>query len=127
MIKVKNMLGLLFVSALVIFSACSDDDDPKVETPDAPVLNNASEITAAGFKITWSEVEDADVYLLDVSVEEDFTPLLTGYDKKQIDATTHTLAGLEDATKYYFRVYAKNGSKVSVASAKKDATTLAAP
>lgn len=127
MIKSKNILGLLFVVALFVFSACSDDDDPKVVTPDAPVLANASEITASGFKITWAAVEDADVYLLDVSKEADFDPAVTGYAKKEITGTSHVMAGLDDETKYYFRVYAKNGSKVSEASNVKDATTLVAP
>lgn len=127
MIKSKNILGLLFVALLFVFGACNDDDDPKVDAPDAPVLANATEITASGFKITWSEVEDADVYLLDVSKEADFDPAVTGYAKKQIDGTSHVMAGLDDETKYYFRVYSKEGSNVSVASAVKEATTLVAP
>ncbi|HMV08039.1 MAG TPA: fibronectin type III domain-containing protein [Cyclobacteriaceae bacterium] len=127
MIKIKSILGLLFVAFMFAFTACSDDDDPKVKTPAAPTLNNASEITATGFKVTWSAVTDADVYLLDVSKEADFDPAVTGYAKKEITGTSHVLAGLDNATKYYFRVYAKNGSKVSVASAVKDATTLTAP
>lgn len=128
MIKSKNnVLFYLAIAAAFVFTACSDDDDPKVTTPDAPVLSNASEITATGFKITWAAVEDADKYLLDVSLEADFDPTITGYAKKEITGTSHVLAGLEDATKYYFRVYAKNGSKVSAASTTKDATTLVAP
>jgi hypothetical protein len=128
MIKSKNnVLFYLAIAASLVFTACSDDDDPKVKTPAAPVLSNASEITATGFKATWAAVEDADKYLLDVSLEADFDPTITGYAKKEITATSHVLAGLEDATKYYFRVYAKNGSKVSIASATKDATTLVAP
>jgi hypothetical protein len=127
MIKLKNTLSLLFVASLFVFSACSDDDDPQVKTPAAPVLANASEITATGFKITWGAVEDADVYLLDVSKEADFDPAITGYSKKEITGTSHVMAGLDDETKYYFRVYAKNNSKISVASNVKDATTLVAP
>ncbi|CAN0444178.1 unnamed protein product [Phaeothamnion confervicola] len=127
MIKLKNIFGLLLSASLLIFTACSDDDDPKVTTPAAPVLSNASEITATGFKATWGAVEDADKYLLDVSLEADFDPTITGYAKKEITGTSHVLAGLEDETKYYFRVYAKNGSKVSAASTTKDATTLVAP
>lgn len=127
MIKIKNILGLLLAASMMVFTACDDDDDPKVETPAAPTLNNASEITATGFKATWSAVENADVYLLDVSKEADFDPAVTGYAKKEIDGTSHVLAGLEDETKYYIRVYAKNGSKISAASAVKEATTLTAP
>lgn len=127
MLTVKNVLGLLVMASLLVIAACNDDDDPKVETPNAPTLNNASEITATGFKVTWSAVTDADVYLLDVSKEADFDPEVTGYAKKQITTTSHTLTGLTSQTKYYIRVYAKNGSKVSAASAVKEATTLTAP
>ena len=128
MIKSKiNFLFYLAFATSLVFTACSDDDDPKVTTPDAPVLNNASEITATGFKVTWAAVEDADMYLLDVSLEADFEPTITGYAKKEITGTSHVLAGLADETKYYFRLYAKNGSKISAASATKDATTLVAP
>ncbi len=129
MINSKNLSIVLLVAAsLLIFSAYNDeDDDPKVETPYSPVLSNASEITASGFKVTWAEVEDADVYLLDVSLDADFDPTITGYAKKEIDGTSHVLTALADETKYYFRVYAKNESKVSVASNVKEATTLVAP
>jgi hypothetical protein len=127
MIKLKNLFGLLFMASLVVFVACSDDDDPKVKTPNAPTLNNASEVTVSGFKATWSAVADADAYLLDVSKEADFDPTIAGYAKKEITGTSHVLAGLDDATKYYFRVYTKNGSKISAASTVKEVTTLTAP
>lgn len=127
MIKIKNILGLLVMAFMLAFAACNDDDDPKVETPVAPTLNNASEITASGFKVTWLPVEAADGYLLDVSKEADFDPTITGYSKKVASGTSHVLTGLDSETKYYFRVYAKNGSKISVPSAAKDATTLVAP
>jgi hypothetical protein len=128
MINSKNIsVVLLATASLLIFSACNDDDDPKVIAPDAPAVNNASEITASGFKVTWAEVDEADVYLLDVSLEADFDPTITGYAKKEIDGTSHVLTALEDGTKYYFRVYAKEGSRISAASTVKDATTLVAP
>lgn len=124
MMKVKNILGLLFVASLFVFASCSDDDDPKVVTPDAPVLGNATEITNAGFKVNWAAVEDADSYLLDVSLEADFDPAVAGYAKKSVTGTSHAVAGLQANTKYYYRLYAKNGSKISAASTGKDATTL---
>lgn len=125
MIKSKNILGLLFVVALFVFSACNDDDDPKVVTPDAPVLGNVTEITEAGFKVNWAAVEDADSYLLDISLEADFDPAVTGYAKKSVTGTSHVVAGLQANTKYYIRLYAKNGAKTSAASTSKDATTTA--
>ena len=128
MINSKNIaVVLLFATSLLVFSACDDDDDPKVTTPDAPVLNNGSESTASGFKVTWAEVDEADVYLLDVSLEADFDPTITGYAKKEIDGTSHVLTALEDGAKYYFRVYAREGTRISAAPTEKDATTLVAP
>lgn len=127
MSNVKNIFGLLLAVSLVVFSACNKDEDPKAVIPAAPVLNAAAEVTATGFKISWSAVQGADVYLLDVSKEADFDPTVTGYAKKEVTGTSQAVTGLTSATKYYFRVYSKKGSQVSAASAPKDATTLAAP
>lgn len=126
MIKEKNtlLMALAFVAAFV-FTACSEDDEPKALA--TPTLNNATAITATGFTVTWTAVSGADKYLLDVSLEADFDPLVTGFNKKEVTGTTQAVAGLDDATKYYFRVYAKDGSRVSAASTTKDATTLVAP
>lgn len=121
----RSLLSILFLAfSLVALNACNDDD-PKPSAPAAPTLSVASEITATGFKATWTEVTGAEKYLLDVSLQENFSATVTGYAKKEITgATTHTVAGLTTATKYYFRVYAKKGTLTSVASATKDATTL---
>lgn len=126
MLKSKNTLLSLLMIAVTLFAfSCSDDDDPKV-APAAPVLGSATEITATGFKANWTAVPNADKYLLDVSLEADFDPAITGYAKKEVTGTSHAVVGLTAETKYYYRLYAKDGSLVSAASAGKDVTTIAA-
>jgi hypothetical protein len=114
---------MFIVLTLILISAtgCKDDE---VEIVMPPTLNNASEITNNSFNASWSAVSGADKYLLDVSTSSTFASFLTGYNKKEITTTSHTVEGLDEFTKYYFRVYAKKGIKVSVASATKEATTL---
>gem|GEM_PF-1327758 len=108
----------------VLTTSCSKDDD---NDPDskiaAPSLNNASELQATSFKASWSKVDLADSYLIEVSKKSDFSTSVTGYNKKSVTTNNITVSGLEGETKYYFRVYAKDGAEVSKASATKDATT----
>jgi hypothetical protein len=126
MLKSRNTLLSMLMIAVTLFAvSCSDDDDPKT-APAAPVLGNATEITATGFKANWTAVPNADKYLLDVSLEADFDPAITGYAKKEVTGTSHAVVGLTAQTKYYYRLYAKDGSLVSAASAGKDVTTIAA-
>lgn len=112
---------MLFAFSLLALNACSDDD-PTPVAPAAPVLNVASEVTATGFKATWTAVPNAEKYLLDVSLLADFSTTVTGYAKKEVTGTTQAVTGLTTATKYYFRLYAKKGSLTSAASASKDVT-----
>jgi len=108
----------------VLTTSCSNDDDndpdPKVA---APTLNNASELMATSFKASWSKVDLADSYLIEVSAKSDFSTTVTGYNKKAVTTHSAVISGLEGETKYYFRVYSKEGSDVSKASAAKEATT----
>jgi hypothetical protein len=118
-----KMMLIILVGMVSMMSACSDDDD-EPNLPAAPTLNNATNVTANSFTATWTAVNGADKYLVDVSINQNFTPLLAGYDKKEIvGAVTTPVNGLTTATKYYFRVYAKDGARVSAASAVKEVTT----
>lgn len=118
-----RLMTLLFVCATLFIAASCDDDDDDSVTVAAPTLNAASAITATGFTATWAAVTGADKYLLDVSTVNTFATTVTGFNKKEITGTTTNVTGLTANTKYYFRLYAKKGSKTSVASATKDATT----
>lgn len=109
--------------------ACDDDDnpvnEPEVETP---TLSNASEVTENSFDVAWTEVEDADAYILDVSTAEDFDELeyVEGFKKRVVEELTITVTDLTPETTYYFRVYAREGTKFSAASPVKQVTTLEA-
>ena len=120
---IKVML-ILLISMTSVMSACSDDDDDKPKAPAAPVLNNATVVTANSFTATWAAVARADKYYLDVSVNQNFTTTLPGYDNKEIAGLTTVINGLTTATTYYFRLYAADGTLLSAASATKQVTTL---
>lgn len=114
-----KMLPLAFLF-LVLVSACKDDD-PAPLAP--PAINAAAEITNVKFKASWTAVTGAEKYLLDVSVNSDFSTYVTNFNKKELTATFIDVTGLAANTKYYFRVYAKKGTVLSAASATKDVTT----
>ncbi|GBF19063.1 MULTISPECIES: fibronectin type III domain-containing protein [Arenibacter] len=115
---------ILMTMVTVLTTSCSKDDD---NDPDskvaAPTLSNASELQATSFKASWTKVDLADSYLIEVSKKSDFSSTVTGYNKKSVTTNSAVISGLEGETKYYFRVYAKDGSDISKASAAKDATT----
>jgi hypothetical protein len=121
--RITVLSFMVFAFSLLALNACKDDD-PTPVAPAAPVLNVASEITATGFKVSWTAVPNADKYLLDVSLVENFATTVTGYAKKEVTGTSHAVTGLTAGTKYYFQLFAKDGSLTSSASVKKDATTL---
>lgn len=121
-----NRLNFLKTAALALFvlviaSAC-DNDDPKPFNP--PTLNSAQEIGKNSFKASWTAVADAEKYLIDVSVNSSFSSTVSGYNKKEITGTSTTVSPLDPNTKYYFRVFAKKGTRLSSASVVKDVTTL---
>lgn len=125
--KIKFQLYYFLISmalAPVLTTSCSKDDDNDSDSKvAAPTLSNASELMATSFKASWSKVDLADSYLIEVSTKADFSTSVTGYNKKSVTTNSTTISGLEGETKYYFRVYAKDGGDVSKASAAKDATT----
>jgi hypothetical protein len=107
---------------LLFASACEEKDkDPALA---APRLENATEVKATSFKASWSKVDNAKSYLLDVSRVANFSTKVTGYDRKEITDLNTTVTGLQAETKYYFRVYSKSGASVSSPSAAKEVTTI---
>jgi hypothetical protein len=123
MFESKKFPVILLMACILLISvsACNDDDEP---TPLAvPVLGEATEITDVSFKANWTAVAGADKYLLDVSVENDFSSTVTGYAKKEVTGTSFVVTGLTAETEYFYRLYSKKGATVSNASAVKDATT----
>lgn len=70
-----NALGLRFVKPASSTNSIRIDDvwltgEPKISA--SPVVNDASEVTATGFTVSWDEYPNATQYLLDVSERENF-------------------------------------------------------
>ena len=89
----------------------------------APQLDDAFDVTSSGFTISWSEVEHADGYRLDISTAANFSSKIAGYDQKVVTGLTEVVAGLSPTTTYYIRVYAAKGTLRSQASAVKSVVT----
>jgi len=113
--KFNFRLQYWMMAALILLIAACDDDDTNKQLA-APVLNNATEITTTGFKISWIEVSGADSYLIDISTDEDFDEILDEYNKKEVEETTVIVDGLTEATTYYVRAFSVKGTTMSLAS-----------
>jgi len=119
----KTLSFTFLLTVLFSVSACKDDDEPAPSVA-SPTVSAASEIAATTFKVSWTEVTGADMYLLDVSKEAHFGSKVTDFNKKELTTTSETVTGLTAKTKYYYRVYAKKGTTTSAASSVKSATTI---
>jgi RHS repeat-associated protein len=72
--------------------------------PSTPSLYNASNITETTFTVSWSSINDANVYQLQVSTNTDFTGATT----YPSSSTSYTVSGRSPFTPYYYRVQAVN-------------------
>ena len=61
-------------------------------------------ITSIGFQANWSEGVDVASYRLDVSTDPSFTSFLTGYENREVSATSEMVTGLDFSSNYYYRV-----------------------
>jgi hypothetical protein len=89
----------------------------------APLLNEAQDVTSNGFTISWSQVETAEKYRLDISTVTNFSSKVPGYNLKEITGLSEIVGGLNPATTYYIRVYAVKGTLVSLPSVVRSVTT----
>ncbi|MGW8123842.1 fibronectin type III domain-containing protein [Roseivirga echinicomitans] len=122
--RVLKMISYAFLLTILFSVNACKDDDSQPNSVTAPTVNAATEIAATSFKVSWTAVNGADKYLLDVSTDAQFGTKVTGFDKKEITTTSATITGLTKKTKYHCRVYAKKGTSTSVPSAVKTATTI---
>lgn len=78
-------------------------------------VNDPTDITATGFRISWGAVENAAEYHLCVYTKKtvggrDYTTFADGYNHKNVgDALSAEVTGLEPLTEYYCMVYGSNG------------------
>ena len=79
----------------------------------APTALSASAVKIDGFQANWDSVANASSYVLDISRNENFTDLLTGYNAKEIINTHEVVTGLSKNTTYYYRIRSKGFGAVS--------------
>jgi Fibronectin type III domain/Receptor L domain len=86
--------------------------------PSIPEALAATNVTTSSFTANWNPVPDVTNYVIDVSLDANFSTLLSGYDnlssgnQQSLDVT-----GLSPNTTYYYRVRANNSEGTSGNSA----------
>jgi phosphodiesterase/alkaline phosphatase D-like protein len=93
---------------------------------DALTANPATNPTQSSFQANWTGVPGASKYFVDVSENEDFNPMLTSYNNREVTAPNVLLSvtGLNPGTVYYYRVQSANTSGTSPESNAITAATL---
>ena len=87
-----------------------------------PITNDAYDIYAS-----WSLIEDASYYLLDVATDAGFTTLVSGYENVLVEATYSRITNLQPSTTYYYRVRSVVEGSPSAYSNTVSVTTDAVP
>lgn len=85
--------------------------------PDVPFVTSPESISATKFVAQWQEAEGANEYILDVSLDENFSEFVQGYDNLNVGAQLeYTVDNLMPGTEYYYRLKSTAFSQVSNAS-----------
>jgi len=93
-----------------------------------PTAIAATEATATSFFCNWNASTGATSYRLDVSIKNDFSTYVTGYQNKDVGAVnTSAVIGLTAGTAYYYRVRSVNAAGTSGNSNIISTTTLTLP
>ncbi len=126
MIKINMYLMLCGIIGLVVSFGCSDDDGENRNKTAlvAPTLNNATDISANSFTVTWEAVDGANGYLIDVATDQRFGQMVEPYNSWRQNAISLKVENLDPSTDYYVRVRAMMGMEVSGNSNVISLTTL---
>jgi hypothetical protein len=116
--------GIYKVSAQVddCVSAFSNDFEVTIP-PTKPTAFAAADVKSSGFIASWTSVEGATSYLLDISADN-FVTFLSNYNGKEVTGITEAVTNLKAATLFSYRVRAKNAGGTSANSNIVSATTL---
>jgi subtilisin family serine protease len=98
-----------------------------IAAPPAPAAYTATGISSNGFNASWSSVNTALGYRLDVATDRAFTRFVSGdQDRDMGNVRTVALTGLMASTTYYYRVRAYNAGGIGPNSASRSITTRVA-
>ncbi|HLF32641.1 MAG TPA: T9SS type A sorting domain-containing protein [Cyclobacteriaceae bacterium] len=95
-------------------SVSSNQDSVTTLLP-LPVFHDPDSVNQSTIYISWSTVEGAEYYNLDVSTDI-FGTFIPGYEDSLVNNTELQVMGLEENTKYYFRVSAGTSENHSLDS-----------
>jgi hypothetical protein len=77
---------------------------------------SSSAITTSSYSINWTAIQSATGYQLDVSTNDTFTDLITGFNSKSVTGTSTNIPSLTPGTNYYTRLRSVNGTGLSASS-----------
>lgn len=104
---------------MLLAAGCSDTGTDPAPPPDTgvPTAGAPTGVTDSSFTATWSAVNGATGYRIDVSQDSLFGSFLAGYDNRDAGTATSLLVvGLDDSKRYFYRVRAVTGSGISANS-----------
>ncbi len=81
--------------------------------PGTPVADEPSEITETTVDVSWSAMNGATHYLVDLSEEEDFSGFVEGYHDLEVTGTNLAIEGLISGNSYFYRVRSQNSTGIS--------------
>lgn len=77
-------------------------------TPDPPSDFVVSNLNTNGFNLSWNAVENVEFYLVDISLNSEFTEMLPAYNNLQITDDQLQVENLQAVQTYFIRVRAKS-------------------
>tara|TARA_R100001143_G_scaffold52481_2_gene47671 strand:+ start:35020 stop:38862 length:3843 start_codon:yes stop_codon:yes gene_type:complete len=82
--------------------------------PETPIGLQASDQNAHTFTANWQATEGARAYRIDVSLDAEFSEILTDYNNRNVgNITSFEVGGLEPGRTYYYRIRAEAGVRIS--------------
>ena len=104
----KKINPLIITGAMLLFLASCTENDPEIKLTEHPVVKSATEVLGTSFVANWEAVNGANYYTIEVSTNVEFTAPVTEYYDVQVDGTSAIISGLNESSKYFYRVSAGN-------------------
>ena len=90
-------------------TSVNSDEVQQFTIPATPVLTAATSVEQFAFTANWNLVTGATNYFIDVSLVNDFSTFLTGYQNKQMtNVSSEVITGLDAGKTYFYRLRSKN-------------------